>query len=223
MPVLWPRWTVSCGGIDVPVSRLTLDQFATITAGLPGRALLPQLASCRPEAMADLHGILATAGVTLEEALSALPPAMHVNLHIVYPTADEERTLGLGPSADLNTFIDRILTVVFDHARMQRAQAGLHAAMRSLVFSSFNPHMCTALNWKQPNFPVFLCNDLGAVTSEPADALPAGGLIRSGGRRATSIKEVVRTAQSNNFMGLICCSRLLVSSVPPAAFPPWAY
>jgi CDK inhibitor PHO81 len=115
----------------------------------------------------------------------------------LYPTPEEEKAFSLGPALDVNVFVDSILNIVFEHARTQRAQAP--DVVRSIVFSSFSPRLCTALNWKQPNFPVFLCNDLGREeTSGPS------------GRRSTSIKEVVRIAQSNNFMGLICYSRLLV-------------
>ncbi len=198
VPVLWPVWTVNCGGIDVPVSRLTLEQFTAVTAQSPSRAQLARLPSSPPDDMAEVHRILAGAGVTLEEALSLLPAGMNVNLHILFPTSDEERALALGPSLDINTFVDNTLAIVFDHARSQRAaQAGSHHVLRSLVFSSLNPHLCTALNWKQPNFPVFLCNKLTTA--------------QFGGSPIMSIKEVVRTAQSNNFMGLICCSELLVS------------
>jgi hypothetical protein len=35
--------------------------------------------------------------------------------------------------------------------------------------------------------------------------------LYSSGRTTTSVKEAVRIAQSNNFMGLMCSSRLLVS------------
>jgi len=184
------------------VARLTLEQFATITSQSPSRARLPSLPSRSSEDMADIHGILATAGVTLQDALSLLPPGMHVSLQILYPTGDEERALGLGRTADINAFVDNILAIVFDHARWQRAQSP--HAVRSVVFSSFNPSLCTAINWKQPNFPVFLCNDLGRE-----DFATAPHVIQSSGRRTSSIKEVVRIAQSNNFMGLICCSRLL--------------
>jgi len=75
------------------------------------------------------------------------------------------------------------------------------------MFSSYNPSLCTALNWKQPNFPVFLCNDLGKQEDAP---VPIGGILADG-QRSSSIKDAVRTAQNNNLMGLICCSRLLVS------------
>src|SRR5450432_2688707 len=116
----------------------------------------------------------------------------------------------LGPIININSFVDSILAVVFDNARQIRNKSP--DSMRSIVFSSYNPTVCTALNWKQPNFPVFLCNDLGREGAE--NMLPA---VPSSGRRTTSIKETVRIAQSNNFMGLICCSRLLVGRPTPAA------
>jgi CDK inhibitor PHO81 len=50
--------------------------------------------------------------------------------------------------------VDSILTVVFDHARYLR-EAQLRerrdGGLRNFVFSSYNPDICTALNWKQPN------------------------------------------------------------------------
>ncbi|KAK4678579.1 phosphate system positive regulatory protein pho81 [Podospora pseudoanserina] len=194
IPVLWPQWTVPCtAGIDIPVSRLTLSQFRTVTG--------PSLAAALPDDIPTVHKILASAGgTTLHEALSLLPKGMHVNIQVLYPTpAERERMLpltgaGHGLSADLNAFVDAILTVVFDHARAQRSGPGRGG--RSVVFSSYNASVCTALNWKQPNFPVFLCNDLGK-----------GGDGEEG--QGVSVKDAVRTAQSNNLMGLVCCERLL--------------
>ena len=203
IPILWPTWAVSWGAIEVPVARLTLEQFTSVTSQSTSRNALSALPSCSPDDIADVHRVLATAGVSLHDALSLLPEGMHINIQVLHPSAEEERALRLGPSADVNTFVDAVLAVVFDHARAQRAQSP--DAVRSVVFSSYNPSICTALNWKQPNFPVFLCNDLGRLD------LPAGtNAVQSSGRNTASIKEVVRIAQSNNFMGLICCSRLLV-------------
>ncbi|KAK3943504.1 ankyrin repeat protein nuc-2 [Diplogelasinospora grovesii] len=213
VPVLWPRWTVTCGGIDVPVARLTYEQFSAVTAPARSGDVLSALPSYPPDRIASIHRILATSGTTLHDALTLLPKGMHVNLQVLYPTAEEERLYGLGPSADLNLFVDAILTIVFDHARAQRAQSP--DTVRSVVFSSYNPSLCTALNWKQPNFPVFLCNDLGRQEDPDTEDSPMIGsgeddaTIQTDGRRTTSIKDAVRTAQSNNFMGLICCSRLL--------------
>ncbi|KAK3905350.1 hypothetical protein C8A05DRAFT_12806 [Staphylotrichum tortipilum] len=201
VPVLWPQWTVSCGGIDVPVSRLTLAQFRTATGSGP-HAPLPV------DDIAAVHRVLATAGgTTLHEALTLLPRSMHVNIQVLYPTPEERERLALkelGLSSDLNAYVDAILTVVFDHARAQRAQGQGPEAVRSVVFSSYNESVCTALNWKQPNFPVFLCNDLGRLQEGQA-----GTQQQQVYRASCSIKDAVRTAQGNNFMGLICCERLL--------------
>lgn len=207
-PVLWPRWHIVCGGIEVPVCRLSYEQLGTINAQSPSRAKLPAVPAQSLDRIADVHRILATAGISLQEALALLPATMHVNVQILYPSEEEERALGLGPTVNVNNFVDSVLTVVFDHARAQRAQTPAPEAVRSVVFSSYNPTICTTLNWKQPNFPVFLCNDLGRE-----DVMPAPDVIQSCGRRMSSIKEVVRIAQNNNFMGLVCCSRLLVSPV----------
>ncbi|CAK7209110.1 phosphate system positive regulatory protein pho81 [Sporothrix bragantina] len=229
IPVLWPTWTVRCGGgqktlvdgndvmadgssnssiIDVPVARLSYEQFRVATSTAPGRPHLESLPSSPIEAVSHVHRVLATSGVTLRDALALVPTGMHVNLQILYPSADEERALGLGGvgNVDINTGVDAILTVVFDHARAQRVHTP--DVVRSVVFSSYNPSLCTAINWKQPNFPVFLCNDLGREDDATVAVAVLDG-VWSAGRRTASVKEVVRTAQSNNFMGLVCSSRLL--------------
>ena len=54
--------------------------------------------------------------------------------------------------------------------------------------------------------PVLLCNDLGTRR----DPKRPGAIVRSNGHASLSVKEAVRVAQSNNFMGLMCNSRLLV-------------
>ncbi|ETS78763.1 Ankyrin repeat protein nuc-2 [Pestalotiopsis fici W106-1] len=206
VPVLWPQWRINCGGVDIPVSRLSLEQFSAVTSQSPARAYLAELHSQPQENIADVHRVLATAGIPLQQALAILPATMHVNLQIIYPSEDEERVLGLGPTVDINIFVDAVLSVVFDHARAQRQSIKAPDVVRSVVFSSYNSTLCTTLNWKQPNFPVFLCNDLGR---DDVPAKTQNGVIQNGGRRTSSIKEVVRIAQSNNFMGLICSSRLL--------------
>jgi CDK inhibitor PHO81 len=207
VPVLWPTWTIDYMDIKFPVSRLTYEQF--VSAGsrhASKKSDLSALPDLPLERIADVHRVLSQSAVSLKDALVLLPKGMHVNLQILYPSAQEEKELRLGPTMNINTFGDAILGVVFDHARTLR---GLSPdSTRSIVFSSYNPTVCTAINWKQPNYPVFLCNDLGRE-GEAAGSLA----IQNSGRRTTSIKEAVRTAQNNNFMGLICSSRLLVSCI----------
>jgi len=203
VPVLWPRWTMDYMDIEFPVSRLTYAQFISAGSRHANKAGdLADLPRQPLESIADVHRVLSNSAVSLQDALALLPSGMHVNLQVLYPSAEEEKALRLGPTVNINTFGDAILGVVFDHARTLREQTP--DATRSIVFSSFNPTVCTALNWKQPNYPVFLCNDLG----REGESAPSSSVLSSG-RRTTSIKEAVRIAQNNNFMGLICSSRLL--------------
>ncbi|KIN05544.1 hypothetical protein OIDMADRAFT_38067 [Oidiodendron maius Zn] len=200
IPVLWPTWTIDFMDIKFPISRLTYDQFTS--AGSRHASKQNNHPQMPLESIADVHRVLSKSAMSLKDGLNLLPKGMHVNLQIVYPTAEEERNLGLGPTMNINTFADTILSVVFDHARALRTLSP--DSTRSIIFSSYNPTVCTAINWKQPNYPVFLCNDLGREGESAGSAA-----IQTSGRRTTSIKEAVRTAQNNNFMGLICSSRLL--------------
>jgi len=57
--------------------------------------------------------------------------------------------------------------------------------------------------------PVLLCNELGADSSRTTPGNTY--IVQSSGRTTISVKEAVQIAKDNNFMGLICSSRLLVS------------
>lgn len=175
-------------------------------------------------AVSSIHKILANSFISLKSALIRLPVDVRVELHILYPNRVEEETLRLGPTPNINQFADTLLNIVFAHARHLREQGDTMA--RSIVFSSFNADMCTALNWKQPNClfyyllsrrstanelvdPVLLGNELGA---DPINAAADSQKVHSSGRTTISVKEAVQVAQNNNLMGLICSSRLLVCS-----------
>ncbi|GMM34444.1 Pho81 protein [Saccharomycopsis crataegensis] len=114
-----------------------------------------------------VHSLLSKLYLPLDIVLQTLPIEISVNLDIFYPTKFELEhffkmisvnnnsdfpgrygTRGAEPTG-LNSFVDRILTHVFNHMRTCKA------AKRSIVFSSYNPQVCKVLNWKQPNFPVF--------------------------------------------------------------------
>ena len=95
----------------------------------PRRSCKPRLSFLFPSAILHLH------------CRPGLPPTA--------PTKTEEEELQLGPTSNTNMVADAVLSVVFGHARQSREQKD--GPMRSFVFSSYNPDICTALNWKQPN------------------------------------------------------------------------
>lgn len=230
IPVVYPQYTVKHYGIDIPLCHLTFSEFQALGAEKAvHRAEILQLLQTRAsEDIALTHRILAASFLSLSEVFENLPVDVNVNLSILYPSAAEEQSSNMTSMADVNTFADAILTVVFDHARVARDKNP--EFMRSVVFTSYNANICIALNWKQPNCklpgilgatslilcsninpqdPVLLCNDLGQIRDLARDAGTHPD-VDSSGRASMSIKESARIAQSNNFMGLICRSSLLV-------------
>ena len=76
-----------------------------------------------------------------------LPPFLGVDLEVRYPTRSDVRRLKLYNILEVNQFVDCVLSTVYE-----TIQNGGDDNHRRIVFSSFNPVVCTALNWKQPNF-----------------------------------------------------------------------
>ena len=56
---------------------------------------------------------------------------------------------------------------------------------------------------------MLLCNELGVAPLTNGEHRSNPNMVPNAGRTDMSIKESVRVAQSNNFMGLVCSSRLL--------------
>jgi CDK inhibitor PHO81 len=150
-PVLYPQFSINHHGLDVPICTITYEQFSTIAReqGVNSSAVLESLHNKTPNDIAVIHKQLASSFLSLQDVLLHLPTSIHVNLSVLYPSPTEEKALGLTSLADVNTFADCILHVVFDHARASREKSP--DFMRSIVFTSYNPNICTALNWKQPN------------------------------------------------------------------------
>ncbi|EXJ82038.1 CDK inhibitor PHO81 [Capronia coronata CBS 617.96] len=229
IPVIYPSYFIPYNNMDVCISQVTFDVFNKL--GLSNSSSLLQsdgTSTLRSIDIMDWRDRLTGPIFALREVLAAVPAQINFNLHILYPMNHEDPELGVYSGIDINTFADSILTEVFDHARSLRAQSP--DLSRSIVFSSGNPNVCTALNWKQPNFPVLLCNDLGNASVSVSGSgnvrgdgggggignasrdihVTADGTNAIGGHsHGTSIKESARLAQMNNFMGMTCSSRIL--------------
>lgn len=78
-----------------------------------------------------------------------------MNLEIKYPTASVIASYRFSNITEINSFVDSILQCVYDHAHTNSSQqtpaSVTSSGRRQLIFSSFNPAICTAVNWKQPN------------------------------------------------------------------------
>lgn len=157
VPVVYPRWSIDYHGIEIPVGRLSLNQFLALRrSDRPRDEIFSNLRDAFADDMATYHKALAAAHVTFRDVLANLPINFHIDVQVLYPTPVQERYFGLSVSLDINNYADAILNVVFDHARTRKEQDPY--LMRSIVFTSYNVDICTALNWKQPNCKDVLIN-----------------------------------------------------------------
>ena len=162
VPVLCPRWSIDHYGISFPIGRLNIEHFLALDSQTRKRGeILSTLLDKTVDDISDIHHMLATSFVSLKDVLAHLPINIHVDIQVLYPSVSEERALGLGPTLNINDFADAILKDVFDHARIMRNRSP--DSMRSIVFSSYNSDICTALNWKQPNCKLCLSHQSSSL------------------------------------------------------------
>ncbi|KAK9333872.1 hypothetical protein V1520DRAFT_72080 [Lipomyces starkeyi] len=215
VPVVYPCWTLEVEGIGIPLCNITYTQFLSLGACDPAT---PKYRDKVRSATRASHAFeaLYLSYLSLADALALLPLEVNLDLCIIYPTDVEKQHLNVTAAMpDFNTHVDAILSVVFDHARKIRQMTSSASASstnrnRSLIFSSHHPTVCTVLNWKQPNYPVFFCVNLTEMADElrftSAHDLPVQGVED---RRCSSLREATTFASNNNLMGLICAARLL--------------
>lgn len=150
VPVVYPSWTIQYSGLGIPICSLTFSEFKTIGCNISGMTedhiKEKVLAFGSPE---NLYQYAQASFFSLPELLELLPIDVNLNLHVLYPSNSEIRAKNLTAILDQNRFVDSILSSVFQHARALRVKAP--EAARSIMFSAFEPSICTAINWKQPN------------------------------------------------------------------------
>ena len=88
-------------------------------------------------------------------------------------------------AVELNSFVDTVLTKVYDHGNG-----------RNVIFSSFHPDICLLLSFKQPSIPVLFLTDAGTS--------PVGDI------RASSLQEAIRFASRWNLLGVVTAAEPLV-------------
>ncbi|KAI2789760.1 hypothetical protein POX_d05257 [Penicillium oxalicum] len=123
---------------------------------------------------------------TLEELFKKIPKPVGFNIELKYPMLHESEEEEMDTYAvELNSFVDTILTKVYDLG-----------GGRDILFSSFNPDICLLLSFKQPSIPVLFLTDAGAS--------PVGDI------RASSLQEAVRFASRWNLLGIVSQAEPLV-------------
>ena len=153
VPVAYPSWRLPVEGLDLGVAEVTYSQFkAIINKHCDSAARTNELPSVGNAQQAQ--SLVSLCFTSLADLLSLLPPTVHLNLQILYPTNSEREHLCIDFVPEINDYVDSILQAVFESAESSQTTdtESLNGQQnRTLLFSSFNPDICTTINWKQPN------------------------------------------------------------------------
>ncbi|KAH9938577.1 uncharacterized protein B0H18DRAFT_1081185 [Fomitopsis serialis] len=201
-PVAFAQWLLPEEGCDLGVADLTLEQFGAL-AQRSGRCLM-QMDS---PVLSPLQWSKLISGcmIPLAELLRVVPAAIGICLELAYPPQRVRERLSLRHQLDLNDVTDSLLRTVYDTTAAPDGAAG----RRPVVFTSFSPDACAALNWKQPNYPVFLATQCG----EQSRGLPSATALSVDDvrdYRFSSLDSAVEFAKSNNLLGVLLDAGLLV-------------
>ncbi|CAI5755646.1 unnamed protein product [Candida verbasci] len=216
-PIVCPHWSISITeNIDLYLPNLSLEQLTSITNDLFDYSkVIKDLSNMTIEDISYIKKLLKIIYLPLDIILEVLNIEINLNLELVFPSSYELDTLPFNGNLqnNLNNFIDFTLNDVFNHIRSSKK-----FGTRSIIFLSSNSLICKILNWKQPNFPVFLI--MNGITydskSNEFEKRSTNGLKIQNEKidnyqelTIRSIKEAVNFTINNNLIGLITSIHLL--------------
>ncbi len=144
VPVVLDTETLPIEGLDVYAGSVTGAQVDSLAVG-KGKQLQITKEQAQQLSMAEWQSLLENTLTSLKDLLEVLPVHVGIDVHVLYASTADVRQNPSIPKAEVNRFVDAILRTVYDAGTRNRSQS------RKILFSSFSPTVCTALNWKQPN------------------------------------------------------------------------
>ncbi|KAF9263664.1 hypothetical protein L218DRAFT_959194 [Marasmius fiardii PR-910] len=114
--------------------------------------------------------------------------------------------LNLSRRLDLNRVVDSVLKTIY---QTSVSLSGSAPVRRRIVFTSFSPDVCAAINWKQPNYPVFLTSHCGKMSNSFSKHIAFDGGDPSDLRLA-SLGAAVEFSRMNNLLGVFVDANLLL-------------
>ena len=242
-PVVYPHWKLPEDKFDLHVSDLTLAQFDKLAIEL-GKNV--DLRKQKPTTPAQWYSLLQGSMLSLDDLLTVSNSTFGQGLWLKKRPQVIPHNIGLclevaclphlrggtpnRPSSNINASIDSVLRTIY-HRRPDSSGAG---GRRRIVFTSFSPEVCAALNWKQPNCghprnhssittfdtslpdPVFFASLCGREPSvNPSPTVLAHTEARD--ERLSSLESAVRFSKANNLLGVIVEADMLVNNRPTAS------
>lgn len=181
-PFVCPHWSIAVAeNVELLLPNLTPDQLTTISSSLfDYDKIMNDLSKMTVKDIALIKKLLRIIYLPLDTFLNVLNIEIRCSIELVFPSLYELDKIPFAGNIqlNLNTFIDLTLNSVFDHIRAVKVNTK-NETSRSLIFLSSNSIVCKILNWKQPNFPVFLImngivynNASGVFEAHSANGLP---------------------------------------------------
>ncbi|KAG5421165.1 PHO81 [Candida metapsilosis] len=171
-PVVCPHWSIAITeNIDLYLPNLSLEQLSSITNDLFDYSkVINDLSTMTVKDIDLIKKLLRIIYLPLDIVLEILHPEINLNLELIFPSFYELEVLPFvgNIQKNLNNFIDFTLNDVFNHIKPFKSKQVHHdeheydhhhhhrQSPRSIILLSSNSLICKILNWKQPNFPVFL-------------------------------------------------------------------
>ncbi|KZW03860.1 ankyrin [Exidia glandulosa HHB12029] len=199
VPVLCTPLFLPDPNYTLRVADVTIAQFQSLSARL-GKNVLKQ---GQAATASEWQSVVKDSLISLNTLCDALPAPIGICIELAFASVSGA---GVRGPTDVNAFVDAVLHVLYRSASTQHHHSD-GTSRRKVALFSFSPDVCAAVNWKQPNYPVFFASACGV----PAAALrsPLAERAISNDRRCRSIGAAVEFAKSNNLLGILAPATLL--------------
>ncbi|KAI9469271.1 hypothetical protein BX667DRAFT_491691 [Coemansia mojavensis] len=210
VPVVSPRMYIDVGspsGVKLRIHSLTYSELQGAMRAESNRQAVDS--NEKPDGQngtaSEWHQYLYDSGLSLEKVLEMLPTRFGVSLQVLDNSLAWSGTNSKLRSQrhDINDYIDAILKTVY-----QDSLKSAPNTQRNTIFCSYSPSICVALNWKQPNYAVFLMTS-GREAPDSDDSFNKDAPSFGPYTNHLPLKEAVRFASANNILGIMCRSSLL--------------
>ncbi|KAF5370035.1 hypothetical protein D9758_001345 [Tetrapyrgos nigripes] len=199
-PVVFPEWLLPDSDFDLSVCDTTLAQFETL-AKRTGRSL----DSVDTSTANDWPTLMPRLMISLVQLLKTLPANIGICLEILYPSRKTRERLHLSRRLDLNQVVDSVLKTIYQTSMSPDTRI----TRRRIIFTSSCPDVCAALNWKQPNYPVFFASYCGKPVESSSRSITFDD-EDGHDRRVLSLGAAVEFAKMNNLLGIFVDATLLL-------------
>lgn len=218
-PIVCPKRKVTIAdGIQLPICLFNYEQLKKIVyKGNEYEQMVEAVKGLNSSNVKDsFSNVMKNTYLPLREFLNLFDSSLSLNLELFYPTnfEFEKYDFNYYTCIDLNSFIDLFLTDIFNHVRKVRL-TNKNKNSRSLLLSSNNSNVCTILNWKQPNYPVFY--NLNGIQFSKEDEkfyeCTANGLLKNDQNTTLGTSNIKLTSSIDSFDSVNKDSNEFINSV----------